>query len=360
MPYFHSTGAPAEASSQGGWKLPSLWGKPKPAAQTPHIYYQPPVPAPTTTQRLGMAISDNRVSNFVGEWITPEKTSTPNPPEQRPDALSLTQSVGEPTPKLYIVMAQVKEAQGDADGARGLYQKAIAAGPKNAQTLRQVGHFEDRQGRLPNAEALYQQAATIAPQDGSVLNDLALCLARQGKLRPAAEVLHRAIRLAPEKSLYRNNMATVLMELGEQQEAMLHLMAAHPPAAAFFNMGHLLEKAGKSTDAATHYSEAMRLDPTMQAAQQAFARTSPVPAAAPQVFAPQMALVPRSPAVSTSSPASPTFTPAVTPEPVWPSEPITVPAANEPTFGPRLLPPAESRTRMFRSRRCYFSVQRLP
>ncbi|MGI9455108.1 MAG: tetratricopeptide repeat protein, partial [Aeoliella sp.] len=189
----------------------------------------------------------------------------------------------------------------------------------------ELGHFEDRQGRLVEAERYYQQATVCAPQETGALNDLALCLARQGKLEPSAEILHRAIRIEPTKALYRNNMATVLMELGEQQDAMLHLMAAHPPATAFYNMGHLLEKGGKLPAAAAHYAEATRLDPSMRAAQAAFARINPAAQPVPQTaMATQPAPV-----------ASPT------PQGARPSQPSFTPAVSEPSFGPKLLPPTE-------------------
>src|SRR5690606_977845 len=59
------------------------------------------------------------------------------------------------------------------------------------------------------------------------------------------------------------------------------LMAAHPPAVAYYNMGHLLERGGHADAAAGHYAEAARIDPNLSPARDAFARlTSATPVVA--------------------------------------------------------------------------------
>jgi len=332
---FHSSGAASTPSpsiapaAKSGWGMPSfkvgsLWGK---ANSEPPYLYQAQSPQPTTTQRVANAMTDNPVVNTARGWVAPNNSVPTRPTAPKVESMSISESIKNPTPSLYVSMAQVRESQNDAVGARRLYQQALAAGPEDVKTLREVGHFEDRQNRLSDAERYYSQAATIAPQDPATLNDLALCLARQGKLHPSVEVLHRAVRIEPGKALYRNNIATVLMEMGEQHEAMTHLMAAHKPAAAFYNMGHLLEKGEQTEAAAAHYAEAARLDPSMSAAANAVARLTP--AVMEQKVAPQTAMRPQTQA-SWSSTSVPT--PAPQPQ----SQPT-----HEPNFGPQLLPPLE-------------------
>lgn len=328
MPYLNSSpqasSALPAAEKSSTWTWPRLWGKKE--KPDPQFFYRPQTAAPTATQRVTSAITDNQVVNGTRNWFAAESQ-----PAQTPDPISLSQPAGRPTPELMVSLAQMREKQGDLPGARSLYQQAFAAAPNNVKTLRELGHFEDRQGKLVDAERYYAQAANIEPQNSAVLNDLALCLARQGKAGPAAEVLSRAIQLAPAKPLYRNNMATVLMERGDQHEAMQHLLAVHPPAAAYYNMGHLLEKGSQSEGAQAHYAEALRLDPSMSAAHTALARLAPLT----QPSVPQTAM---SPAANTA-PAASQFPGQ------WPSEPFapstTTLPTTEPNFGPRLLPPAE-------------------
>ncbi len=331
MPFFNNSEpatASADDSGSSGWKLPRWWGK-KETPSDSQFFYQKPEPPPSTTARITSAMTDNSAVRAARSWMAPDdKVELP----KKPDALSLSQPTGKPTPTLMVSLAQVRERQGDLDGARQMYQQALAAGPKRVATLRELGHFEDRQNRLADAERYYAEAAKFAPQNPAVLNDLALCLARQGKAEPSVSVLSQAIQLEPTKPLYRNNMATVLMELGAQHEAMQHLMAVHPPAAAYYNMAHLLEKGGQMEAAAAHYAEAARLDPSMTAAQSALARVAP----APQASVPQTAMMPAAPA---------SVEPQFGPQSSWPSEPIAARVSERTTspsdYGPRLLPPVE-------------------
>lgn len=325
VPYFNSgtPDAPPQQESSG-WHMPQLWGK-KPTAPEPQFIYQPPqAEQPSTTQRITSALVDNRAVAAARGWMG----SGDNTEQQEVNPLSLSAPTGPPTPSLLVSMAQMKEKQGDTKGARQVYMNALAAGPKNVKTLRELGHFEDRQNQLADAERYYSEAAKIAPQNPAVLNDLALCLARQNKLVPSAQVLDQAIALAPTKALYRNNMATVLMEMGQQHQAMGHLMAVHSPATAYYNMGHLLEKGGQGEAAAAHYTEALRLDPSLKAAEVALAKFAPQGQAA----VPQTAMV---------APAEQSYGS----QDAWPSEPLrstrATAATAEPQFGPRLLPPVD-------------------
>lgn len=363
-PFFTSREAAPPASraeGDGGWKFPSLW-RSKPTES--QLAYQAPEPKRSASSRVLGVFTDNPLTRaFDKEDNTPQFTN----PAPQYNPLSLEHPVTDPTPELLLSTAQITEAQGNIDQARALYNQAIAAHPREVKCYREAGHFEDRQGKLAEAETHYRRAMLIDPNDAAVVNDLALCLARQGQLPQSAELLSRAIKMNPQKSLYRNNMATVLMEMGDQQGALQQLLAAHPPAVAHYNMGHLLEKGGQTAVAASYYAEAARLDPSLAAVREALARVS----VAPPVVATNTTSVPvRTPGPQTSQPhqyvGAPTQPPhhsnyggapqqgvvpqVVAPLPtvnqapasqVWPVETQnTTPQPYEPSFGPRLLPPA--------------------
>lgn len=332
VPFFNNSDSASTASEKqsSGWRMPRLWGK-KDTKPDPQFFYQKPTPPPTTTERITSALTDNSAVRAARGWMTTDQAA--NATAETPDTISLSRPTGDPTPTLLVSIAQVRENQGDIEGARQDYARALAAAPQDVKTLRELGHFEDRQNQLAVAEGYYAQAAKLAPQDSAVLNDLSLCLARQRKLAPATEVLEKAIALAPNKPLYRNNMATILMEVGQQHQAMHHLLAVHPTAVAYYNMGHLLQKGGQEEAAAAHFTEALRLDPAMKPAEQALAKLSPADGA----NVPQTAMATRT-----------KTEPAFGPEQAWPSEPVATPAAStsqpaasEPSFGPRLLPPVQ-------------------
>jgi Flp pilus assembly protein TadD len=350
--------APAANSSESGWKLPSLW-KSKPA--DPQLMYQAPKPEVSTSEKVKGVFTNNALTRAFSKG---DKGDAPPANTQQYNPLSLAHPVEAPTSELMVSTAEMAEMQGNVDQARHLYQQAIATHPRDVRCYRKAAHFEDRQGQMTQAETHYRRAALVAPNDPAVMNDLALCLARQGRLDESARELSRAIQTSPQEPRYRNNLATVLMELGDQQGALQQLLAAHSPAVAHHNMGHLLEKGGQPHAAAGYYAEASRLDPSLTAAREALARVAP----APPVVASNTSSVPVRPAAGQEV-TQPQVTPGaryqtpqqvvpqvVAPLPVvnqyqeapsqqWPAQalpPVTggVYQPQEPSFGPRLLPPA--------------------
>ena len=115
---------------------------------------------------------------------------------------------------------------------------------------------------------LYQRAVKAYPRRASVHNNIGLFYARQGRLDEAAAAMTRAVQLDPKNPLYRNNFATVLVDQGKLREAFLQLRDVHSEAAAYYNMGYLLNKKGQTQAAMQHFALALRADPLMVPAQQ--------------------------------------------------------------------------------------------
>jgi tetratricopeptide (TPR) repeat protein len=111
-------------------------------------------------------------------------------------------------------------------------------------------------------------AIELNPGDGSSYNDLAMCHARHGNLDIALGTLQRAIKLEPGNKLYRNNLALVLVDAGRQQEAYQHLVAAHGEAIAHYNLGYMLLERKSTEAAASHFREALSLNPQLAVARQ--------------------------------------------------------------------------------------------
>jgi tetratricopeptide (TPR) repeat protein len=76
----------------------------------------------------------------------------------------------------------------------------------------------------------------------------------------------RAVQLDPKNPLYRNNIATVLVDKGEVREAFGHLREVHSDAAAYYNIGYLLNKKGQPQAAMQSFALAVKADPSMDAA----------------------------------------------------------------------------------------------
>ncbi|RIK78963.1 MAG: hypothetical protein DCC68_14005 [Planctomycetota bacterium] len=215
---------------------------------------------------------DKIKASFTGS--TKQVASAATPKEQvikAKDPLALATPAKKPGSDLYVAAAKIHETKGDYAAAAAQYERALAVDGNDLASLLGYGHLLDRQRKFTEATLYYERATKAHPNSAAAWNDLGLCYSRRSAtdramLDKSLVALRRAVELNPEKKLYRNNIAAVLVEAGRDGEALQHLMTAHDPATAHYNMGYLSNQQGR-VDAARHYfTEALRLNPQMQAA----------------------------------------------------------------------------------------------
>jgi tetratricopeptide (TPR) repeat protein len=216
-----------------------------------------------TTAKPSVTDSIKQGFNKAGSYFTP-KPSTRTPPTD--DAVTLN-SKSKPGPELYAAIARLNEESGKYMEAEQYYQMALKENSDNLAVLLGYARFQENQGRLNEALALYQKAIKTHPKDPIVYNNMGLCLSRRGKLNEAATALGQAVQLDPRNPLYRNNLATMLVDQNRLSEAFANLRAVHGDAGAYYNMGYLLNKKGKTDEAERNFAQALLVDPKMAAAQ---------------------------------------------------------------------------------------------
>lgn len=217
-------------------------------------YGQPPA------QKTSMTES---IKNGFNNIFAPKPSHTKTPTD---DPVSLN-SKSKPGPELYAAIAKLYEESGKNVEAEQYYQMALKEKGDNLTALLGYARFQENQGRMNEALSLYQKAVQTHPKEAPACNNLGLCYARRGKLNEAAAALGQAVKLDPRNSLYRNNLATVLVDQNRLPEAFANFREVHGDAAAYYNIGYLLNKKGK-VDAAEHnFAQALMIDPKMVAAQ---------------------------------------------------------------------------------------------
>jgi len=225
---------------------------------------------PSLTQRIK--------SKIPGYAKQPSNPYQPSPAvvaaRQKLDPTAPGFDSGPPNAELYLSMAKMSDRGGNADHARGLYQRALAIEPNHLESLLGLARLEDRQGNLNEAIAVYQRAAAAHPQNAPALNDLALCYARNGRLQESLNLLQVATRLQPTNPLYRNNIAKVLVEMNQIDEGLLQLGVVHPAAVVQYNMGVLLVQRGRPGEAIPYLTAATQIDPSLQSAATLLAEVS--------------------------------------------------------------------------------------
>lgn len=234
---------------------------------------------------------------------------------QRSDPTSLARKTPPPTADDYVKLGESSDREGDAEGARQHYHKALDMEPHHLGALLGLGRLFDRQGQLDRAAAHYAEATNFHPHSSTAFNDLGLCLARQGRYNEAITALHRAIEINPDKTLYRNNIATVLVAEGRIDEALAHLTDAHGPAVAHYNIGYLLNKQGRRDQALQQFQLALQTEPSMTPARDWIeALSSPdVASSDATAVAASVPNLPQAPAVTAhgaTAPGAPSYVPA--------------------------------------------------
>ncbi len=221
------------------------------------------VAGPSSPPKSSYTDSFKQGFNKVGNFFTP-KTNKEQPSANDPVSLK---NQNKPGPELYVAIARLYEESGKNTEAEQYYQMALKERPDDLKSLLGYARLQENQGRFNEAIALYQQALKAHPKEAVAYNNLGLCHARRGNLNEAAQALGQAKQLDPRNPLYRNNLAAVQVDQNRLADAFANLREVHGDAAAYYNIGYLLNKKGQTEAAEHHFAQALRADPTMAPAQ---------------------------------------------------------------------------------------------
>lgn len=222
---------------------------------------------PGPMKQLANSVSESSFGQSVSKVFRLASTRKPKPPSS--DPISLATKVKPITADDYVMLGTTLEQNGDIEKAREAFHKALELQPHHLGALLNLGRLFDRQGQLGRATEHYVEATKYHPKDATAFNDLAWCFARQGKYAPAVAALQHAVELKPDSILYRNNIAKILVAQGRNDEALAHLIDAHGPAVAHYNLGFLLNEQGRHQLAAEQFQLALAASPPPEVEQSA-------------------------------------------------------------------------------------------
>ena len=200
----------------------------------------------------------------IGDFFTPKPAA--KAPGVEDDAIAL-KGKAKPGPELYVAVARLYEQSHNLADAEQQYLLALKDKPDYLPALLGYAELKEQLGQPDEALRLYQRAAKAYPREAAVFNNMGLYYAKLGRADDAVAAMTRAVALAPKNPRYRNNIATVLVDQGRLHDAFAHFQAAHGEAAAYYNMGYLLNKKGQTQAAMQHFALALKADPSMAAAQ---------------------------------------------------------------------------------------------
>lgn len=178
-------------------------------------------------------------------------------------------------PQLYIAAARMSEQHGRPDVALQQYNKALTIDGRNRNALIGMARLQHKTGNSTAAIRVYRDALNIYRDDAVIMNDLGLCYARNGQINESISMLQAATRTAPDRPMYVNNLAAALVEANRANEAASYLSQAHGPAQANYQVGYLLDRAGRRGEATNYLQQALAINPNLQSARELLEQSMP-------------------------------------------------------------------------------------
>ncbi|HEX6884363.1 MAG TPA: tetratricopeptide repeat protein [Planctomycetota bacterium] len=148
---------------------------------------------------------------------------------------------------------------------RTLFTHALRVDEGNYLAHAKLGELALEEGDLEGARARFERALALQPRFAHALGKLALCDLAEGELAAARARLLAARALEPDDPELRLNLGVVELERGELAAARAHFEAVRAldpgNAVAHFDLGLLAQRAGEPGPAEEHYRAALALAP---------------------------------------------------------------------------------------------------
>lgn len=172
----------------------------------------------------------------------------------------------EPSPKLRLAWAQLKENEGRLSEARTAYQEVLKKKPNEVTALLGLARLDVKAKRMIEAEQGFQKALELAPKSPEVLDQVGQFYVGQEQFDKAVPLLQSAMQAMPHERNYRFHLAVALAKAGRIDESLPHFEETIGAAAGHYNAGRILFEQGKIPAAEQQMVQAVMKDPNLTAA----------------------------------------------------------------------------------------------
>lgn len=177
------------------------------------------------------------------------------------DAIRVRPDFAEAYNQLGILHAQLDQL----DDAAKCLREAVRLVPQYAQGHNNLGKVLQEQDQLDEADACFRRALSLRPDYPEALYNLGVTREGQGRRGDAVTCYEQALQLRPGFAAAASNLGNALRQLGRlgDAETVLRNAVSRWPTfvAAHVNYACVCQERGHLDDAASHYHEALRLQP---------------------------------------------------------------------------------------------------
>lgn len=153
-----------------------------------------------------------------------------------------------------IKYAQMREDMGNYDVALDRYRELLADNADNVEARLGIARIEYKNGRVHEAEQILKAAARRHPQNLQVWVDMGKIQSDRQQYGAAIQSLQKAVALDDSSQVARFELGLALARGDRLEEARSHLAFAVGESAALYNIGFVLNEAGR-TEEALHFFE---------------------------------------------------------------------------------------------------------
>jgi len=171
---------------------------------------------------------------------------------------------------LHQFLGEAYERLERPDDALGEYEFAALLNPAAVTPIVAAAEVELKRGNVARATGKLEDAVKLAPQAYEVLVLTGRIRALEGSLDAALAAYEQAAVVNPSNPRARTEIVGIATRIGRWDLAERHLRQlleiGYQPARTHYALGRVAQAQGRRADAATHYREALRLEPGLQMA----------------------------------------------------------------------------------------------
>jgi tetratricopeptide (TPR) repeat protein/mono/diheme cytochrome c family protein len=160
---------------------------------------------------------------------------------------------------------------------QAVFEHRVEKYPDDYAAHLDLGEIKMSRLDLQGAVSSFETAVRVDPKQSQGHNLLGAAFTRTGRGREAIQEFEEALRLDSGNVNARYNLVFALVKTGDLTDAdknLAQVVAAYPKDASLHNLwGELLSRQGKYADAIAQFDQALKLDPSLEAARENRAQT---------------------------------------------------------------------------------------
>lgn len=160
-----------------------------------------------------------------------------------------------------LTFARWKEDMGQYVESKRRYHEILTANPDCLTARLGIARIERETGRFAQCRDILLAAQKHHPKDVTVMLELGRAYSEREEWDSSIRAFREAVDLAPDEQTTRYELGVALAGANRLSEALPHLKFAVGDSAAYYNIGYLLHKHGRSAEAVEWLERAMSAHP---------------------------------------------------------------------------------------------------